>query len=308
MNIDTLGLQGFVAIAEQGGFTKAAETLHITQTALSRRLQNLEAELGVKLVERTTRSVALTRLGQDFLPQARRLLSELTLALTEIQQTGRAQRGDVSLACVPTVGVQFLPRVIQEYSARYPQNRIKILDHSSADVADAVLRREAEFGIHIGGTQHTELLGVPLFEDQFVLICRDDHALARKQTVSWSQLASHPLIFAGEASGNRPLLEGALLPEGITLQSYYEVQRSSTAVGLVAEGVAAAVVPGLAVQKGAYPRIRVVRLVEPAVSRTLALVSRKTAALSPAAQALYDMIRDRAEPSLRGVARREPSR
>jgi DNA-binding transcriptional LysR family regulator len=294
MNIDTLGLQGFVAIAEQGGFTKAAETLHITQTALSRRLQNLEAALGVKLVERTTRSVALTRLGQDFLPQARRLLGELTLALTEIQQTGRAQRGDVSVACVPTVGVQFLPRVIQEYSARYPQNRIKILDHSSADVVDAVLRREAEFGIHIGGAHQAELMGVPLFDDHFVLICRDDHALAGKRTASWKQLASHPLIFAGEASGNRPLLESALLPEGIVFQAYYEVQRSSTAVGLVAEGVAAAVVPALAVQKGAYPRIRVVRLVEPVVSRTLALVSRRTAALSPAAQGLYDMIRDRA--------------
>ncbi len=292
MNIDTLGLQGFVAIAEQGGFTKAAETLHITQTALSRRLQNLEAELGVRLVERTTRSVALTRLGRDFLPQARRLLMELTLALTEIQKTGRAQRGDVCIACVPTVGVQFLPRVIQEYSARFPQNRIKILDHSSAGVAEAVLRREAEFGIHIGGTHPAELANVPLLRDHFVLICRDDHALARRRGVPWKELAPHPLILAGEVSGNRPLLEGALLPGGVALQSYYEVQRSSTAVGLVAAGVAAAVVPALAVQKGAYPRIRVVPLVEPRVSRTLALVSRRTAELSPAARALYDLIRD----------------
>ena len=69
MKIDTLGLQAFVAIAEQGGFQKAAETLFITQTALSRRLQNLEALLEVKLVERTTRSVALTVLGAEFLPQ-----------------------------------------------------------------------------------------------------------------------------------------------------------------------------------------------------------------------------------------------
>ena len=76
----------------------------------------------------------------------------------------------------------------------------------------------------------------------------------------------------------------------VALRSHYEVQRSSTAVGLVAQGVAAAIVPRLAVQKGAYPTIKVVALTDPPVSRTLVLVSRKTSQLSPAARALYDMI------------------
>ena len=151
MNLDTLGLEAFLAIAEQGRFHKAARELHITQTALTRRLQNFEALLGVKLVERTTRSVALTEIGRAFLPQARRLLSELTAALVEIRETGKAQRGDVTIACVPTVGIQFLPRILKEYAARHPSNRIKVLDHASSDVVAAVLRREAEFGIHIAG-------------------------------------------------------------------------------------------------------------------------------------------------------------
>jgi DNA-binding transcriptional LysR family regulator len=294
MKLDTLGLQAFVAIAEQSSFQKAADTLYISQTALTRRLQNFEALLGVKLIERTTRSVAMTQLGSDFLPQARRLLSELEYAMTEIHKTGSAQRGDVSIACVPTVGVQYLPRIIQEYAARYPQNRIKILDHASSGVANAVIRREAEFGINIGGPHHPELTSVPLLRDRFVVICRDDHPLARRRTVSWRQLAAYPLIFAGEVSGNRPLLDAALGTPSVPLQSQYEVQRSSTAVGLVARGVAAAVVPSLAIQKGSYPSIKVLALNEPVVSRTLVLVSRKTAQLSPAAQALYDMIRKQA--------------
>ena len=90
MKLDTLGLQAFVAIAEQSSFQKAADALYITQTALTRRLQNFEAQLGVKLIERTTRSVAMTQLGSDFLPQARRLLSELEYAMTEIHKTGSA--------------------------------------------------------------------------------------------------------------------------------------------------------------------------------------------------------------------------
>jgi DNA-binding transcriptional LysR family regulator len=297
MKIDTLGLQAFVAIAEQGGFQKAAETLFITQTALSRRLQNLEALLEVKLVERTTRSVALTVLGAEFLPQARRLLADLSNALVEIQKTGRAQRGDVAIACVPTVGVRYLPHIIRDYSARYPDNRIKILDHASSGVAEAVIRREAEFGINIGGPHQPELTSVPILQDRFALICRDDHPLASRRSLAWRQLAPYPLIFAGEVSGNRPLLDAALGTRSVTLQSHFEVQRSSTAVGLVAEGVAAAVVPTLAIQKGAYPRIKVVALTDPVVSRTLALVSRKNSHLSPAAQALYDTIEKRAKPA-----------
>ena len=290
MKIDTLGVQAFLAIATHRNFRRAAAELHITQTALSRRLQTLEAYLGVKLVERTTRSVELTRIGREFLPRGQRLLGELETALTEIRETGRALRGDVSIACVPTIGVRYLPRVIQEYSARYPDNRIKVLDHSSYGVADAVLRREAEFGINVAGSHDAGLVSVPLVRDRFVVICRDDHPLAARKRLSWGQLESHPLIFAGHVSGNRPLLDLALAADSPRLRAYYEVQRSSTALGLVAEGVGAAVVPNLAVQKDAYPRIRVVALVDPVVSRSLVLVSPRNSHLSPAAQALYDML------------------
>jgi DNA-binding transcriptional LysR family regulator len=292
MKLDTLGVEAFIAIADQGSFQKAARAVHITQTALTRRLQNLEGLLGVKLVERTTRSVALTRIGRDFLPQARRLLADLTNALVELRETGKAQRGDVTLACVPTVGVQYLPRIIQTYAARFPHNRIKILDHASSGVVDAVLRREAEFGIHIGGARHPELDTAPLLKDQFVLVCRKDHPLAKAKSLAWKQLESHPLIFVGAESGNRPLLDTAL--GGRRLRAHYEVQRSSTALGLVAAGVGAAVVPSLALQKGTYPELRVVPLTDPVVSRSLVLVSRRGAHLSPAAQALYDLLREAA--------------
>lgn len=291
MKIDTLGVQAFIAIADHANFGKAADALHISQTALTRRLQNLEAYLGATLVERTTRTVALTKMGSDFLPQCRRLIGELAAALREVRETGKALRGDVSIACVPTAGVRYLPRIIERYSARYPDNRIKVLDHASSGVAAAVLRREAEFGINIAEAHHAELVAVPLLRDRFVLICRDDHLLAARKSVPWRGLQQHRLIFAGADSNNRPLLDAALGGGGVALTPFYEVQRSSTAVGLVAAGVAAAVVPALAVQPGAYPRIRVIALTAPAVFRDLVLITRKAAQLSPAAQALYDLIR-----------------
>src|SRR5580698_3665625 len=294
MKVDTLGVQDFIAVADHTGFQRAADELHISQTAVTRRLQNLESHLGVKLIERTTRNVALTAIGSDFLPQARRLVSELANALDEIAESGKARRGDVSIACVPTAGIQFLPRIIQEYSSSHPDNRITILDHSSSAVADAVVRREAELGINLAQTHHPDLIGNRLLTDQFVLICRDDHPLANKKSVAWKQLASYPLIFAGEANANRSVLDQELGSSKVKLQLFYEVQRSSTALGLVAEGVAAAVVPRLAMQKGTYPRLRAVTLLDPVISRSLVLIMRSSAHLSPAAQALYELIKRRA--------------
>ena len=98
------------------------------------------------------------------------------------------------------------------------------------------------------------------------------------------------MIFTGEGSSNRPVLDRALSEVSLALRAYYEVRRSSTAVGLVAAGVGIAVVPRLAMQRGAYPNIRIIALADPVVSRKLALVARRAAHLSPAAQALYDMI------------------
>jgi DNA-binding transcriptional LysR family regulator len=295
MKIDTLGVQAFLAIADQGSFGRAADSLHITQAALSRRVQNLEAFLGVRLVERTTRSVSLTRVGEDFLPQARRLLTDLASALLEIRESGRAFRGDVTIACVPTVGVHYLPHIVQQYAALHPQNRLRILDHSSSGVAAAVLRREAEFGINMQGAGHPELTSIPLLEDHMVLVCRDDHALAPKRQLAWKELEPHAVILPGNESGNRPHLDMALERRKVKLRAFYEVQRSSTAVGMVAKGVGVAVVPALAVQSDAYPRLRVIPLVDPVVSRRIVLVSRTNAQLTPAAQALHDLIRRRSE-------------
>jgi DNA-binding transcriptional LysR family regulator len=291
MKLDTLGVQALIAIADEGTFLRAAAALHISQTALTRRLQNLEAALGVKLVERTTRSVALTQLGRDFLPRARHLIADLGAALAEIRDTGRSLRGDVTIACIQTVSVNYLPESVQRYAALHPENRIRILDNPSGEVAAAVLRREAEFGINMQGPSHPELASVPFLQDRFVLVCRDDHPLARKRSVAWKQLEPHPMILAGHESGTRPLIELAVRRRNVKWRPFYEVQRSSTALGMVAKGVGATIVPGIAMEKDAYPRLRAIPLVDPVVSRTLVLLSRAHAHLSPAAQALYDLIR-----------------
>jgi len=288
--LDILGIQAFVAIAQFRSFSRAAKSLFITQAALSRRLQNLENELEIALVERTTRQVQLTEVGLAFLGQSRRLLGELEASVREVKETGKAQRGDITVACVPTVGIRFLPDAIQAYAKSHPGNRIRILDHSSASVTNSVLSREAEFGIVIASERLQGLRSVPLMKDRYLFACRDDHPLARRAKVTWKLLEQFPMILPGQVNGNRSIVELELAHVGISLQSHFEVQRSSTAVGLVAKGVAAAIVPELAIEKGTYPRVKTIPVTNPTIFRSLSLVSRQNAVLSPAAQAFYDLI------------------
>jgi DNA-binding transcriptional LysR family regulator len=294
MKPDVLGLQAFVSIATLGSFARAADELFLTSPALTRRLGNLESQLGVKLLERTTRSVSLTQAGADFLPRARQLLDELALAFNEISTSGRSRSGTVTLACVPTVGVQFLPALLREYGRVHPGNRVRILDHSSHGVGEAVQKREAEFGISMADAHFSDLDSTPVLRDRFALVCRKDHPLARRARLRWEDLREHPLIVPGAGSGNRPLLDAALGPLGVQLPAAYEVQRSATAVGLVAEGLGAAIVPQLSIQAGSYPQLRIIELDAPAIERTFVLLRRKGSVLSPPAQALHDLVLQRA--------------
>jgi DNA-binding transcriptional LysR family regulator len=290
MKIDVIGVQAFVALAEHLSFRLASASLFISQAAMTRRLQNLEAHLGVALVERSSRRCALTHVGQEFLPQARRLLTELESSLAQIRRTGELRGGDVTLACVPTVGVRYLPRVLEGYARAHPDNRVVVLDHSAAGVAQAVLSREAEFGITIAGPLPTGLTSQLLLKDHFVVVCPRGHAFARAARVSWAQLAGHRLILPGRGSSNRPLLD-ARLPAEAPLRAHYEVQRSATALGMAVAGVGLAVVPSLAIQEGVYPMLAVVPLVQPVVQRGFVLLRREGSVLSPAAQALAQLVR-----------------
>jgi DNA-binding transcriptional LysR family regulator len=295
MKLDVLGLEAFVAIAATGSFARAADLLNVTSPALTRRLANLEAQLQVQLLERTTRAISLTPAGENLLPRARHLLDELSTTFRELSARGQAQRGTVTLACVPTVGVRFLPALLREYSRHYPDNRVRILDHTSYGVAQAVQMREAEFGISMADAQFSELDTVPVLKDRIALICRRDHPLASRRKLKWSDLRAYPLIVPGPGSSNRPVLDAALGPLNLQLSARYEVQRSATAVGLVAQGLGAAIVPALSVEKDAYPQLRLIALEEPVVERTFVTLRRRASVLSGAAQALYDLILRHAE-------------
>lgn len=290
MEYDLQDIKSFVKIAELGSFHEAAETLHLSQPALTRRIKKLEQGLGTPLLDRTTRRVSLTSVGRDFLPKARRVLDDLEDSIMSIRELAERQTGQVTLACIPTAAFYFLPSVIRLYNEQYPKIRIRLLDLSANEGLEAVLRGEADFGINMMSGQHPDIEFLSLVNEPFVLACRRDHPLASREAVRWAELADYRLIGVGRLSGNRMLLDHALAGLSWRPKWFYEVQHLSTSLGMVEAGLGVSAVPSLAMPAADHPTLVSVPLIEPVVNRSLGLVRRRGASLSPAADKFVSIL------------------
>ena len=291
MKIDFDGVQAFVAVAELGGFNKASRELHITQTALTRRLQKLEGYLGLRLLDRTTRRVELTAVGREFLPQARALVQDMTAAVERLKDMSQRATGHITLACIPSMTTHVLPGLIRAYAQAHPGNRIRLLDGSSNEVRSAVLARQAEIGIAVQGEKHPDLAETVLLADPLVFICRTPHPLQARKSVRWSDLRDTELVTVSSFVATRVFMDYQLARRGIRLQGHYEVQHHATAVNLVAAGVGAAVLPSSTFREGDRPGVRKIALTDPLVRRKVVLIRLRHASLSPAAEAFWELVR-----------------
>lgn len=291
MKIDFDGIQAFVTVAELGGFHKAAERLSITQTALTRRVQKLEAYLDLKLLDRTTRFVKLTPVGEEFLPQARAIVHELSVAVTRLKDKSKHSTGNFTLSCVPTMAAYILPNLIKLYAETFPKNRIRLVDATSYQVREAVLANQAEVGISIHGEKHPNLVETELFEDPLMFFCRENHPLSKKKSVSWADMSDASLIVVSNFVATRVFMDYQLAKRGISLTGAYEVQHHATAINLVAAGVGCSILPSSSC--GENDRTGVIRipLIDPVVKRKVVLIQRKGSTLSPAASAFCDVLK-----------------
>lgn len=290
MKVDFDGVQAFVAVAELGGFSRAARELHLTQTALTRRVQKLEAYLGLKLLDRTTRRVALSTVGREFLPQARALVQDMTSAVERLKDMSRLGSGQLALACIPSMSSHVLPGLIRQYAQAHPDNRIRLHDGSSTEVRQAVLDGQADLGIALHGEPHPDLEERRLFSDPLVFLCRTPHPLEQASAVRWSDLRDTELIGVSSFMATRVFMDYQLAKRGIRLQGRYEVQHHATAINLVAAGVGAAILPSSTFQPGDRPGVRKIPLTHPVVRRQVVLLQRRDHALSPAALAFRRLI------------------
>ena len=290
INFDLSELQAFIAVAERGSFRAAAEDIHLSAPALSRRIERLETSLGVRLFERTTRKVGLTSLGRVFLERARAALDDLESAMLGIADIATTRSGRVTVACVPSAATHFLPMVVRSFAARYPGVRLRIVDESLNQVLSSVVSGESDFGISFMNARVPEVDFEPIHSDPFVLAVPRTHALARRRVVTWADLGSERLIAAARSSGNRQLIDDALARAGLQPAIALEVGHIATLLGMVDAGLGVAVVPRLALP-ARHASLVGITLRQPAVSRSLGVVTRRGDALKPAAEVFRTHLR-----------------
>lgn len=293
-------LRAFVTVGELQSFAAAAQALHLSQPALSRRISHLEGLLGVRLFDRTTRSVSLTVLGQQFLGEVRGLVQDLDRSVLSLRDAAELEAGDVTVGCVFSAVHHFLPPVIRAFRDKYPRVLVRIIEEGADEVLASVKHGEADFAINYIGMQDPDVSFTPLLKEPYVLACPVGHPLAKRRSIQWAELAQYPLARVSHASRNRLFIDQALAELPPLPRPIIEVRHVSTLIGLVESGLGLAVVPKLTVPQGPG-RIVGVRLENPAVSRTLALVQRQGRSLSPAAGAFAEMLTEAGRATLKTV-------
>ena len=293
MNFDLADLRAFIAVADQGSFIAAAQALHLSQPALSRRVDKLEQALGLKLFDRTTRRVELNAMGRNFIPRARHVLNELENALLGMTEISDRLRGQVTVACIPSAVSAFVAQGLSEFHRQFPRIRVNLIDDTATNVLLAVARAEADFGISYLGTQEPDLEFDPLIEEDFVLACPIEHPLAKRKTVTWSEMAEHESVMLAQGTGNRLLIDQALSGDAKRKPSQVwscEVRHVPALISLIESGIGIGALPRFSIPQTPHGRLVAVKLIEPQVVRMIGVIKPRGRPLTAAAQALRDLL------------------
>lgn len=278
INYDFSDLEAFLAVKETGSFNLAAERLNLSQSAVTRRVQKLETALDTVLFERTTREVRPTLSAKRLQARAEAILDdarETTLAMRDESVAFAYQRNTlVTVAVIPTVVKLILPNAIRRFREEGYSARFRFLDHTANDVAEAVAKGEADFGICSIPELEPNTQFEPLFDDQVVLALPVSHPLNAESQVAWTDIAGEDLIVPARGTGNRLLIDEAMARAGLPLSWSYEVRRSTTALDFVAEGISLALLPRSAVESLYDKRVTYKPVVNPTILRPVGILCR----------------------------------
>lgn len=295
MNVTLRQLQAFVLVAQTRSFTQAARGMHITQSALSLLIRELESVLDARLVNRTTRSISLTDVGEEFLPSAQHVLAELQHAIGNVDKLLAKERGRVIVAAPLVLSGTLLPDIFVSFRERYPGIQLLLKDTLPDHVLPLVRAGAADLGIGTFHKTQDDLSRVLLFRESLVAVFARTHALAHqgrkeRKHLRWSDLEGEPVLTLPRGSIFRDLAEQGFAAAGLTLEPALEASYVGTLLGMVRAGLGVAIVPGYATALGDRASLSWKRLERPVVEREVVMVHRNTTALSPAAQAFADHV------------------
>ncbi|PKE31849.1 LysR family transcriptional regulator [Rahnella sp. AA] len=293
MNYSLRQLRVFVAISRYGSFSRAGEAIGLSQSAISHSMKELEAEMGVRLLDRTTREVVLTDAGMRLANRVEPLLDELHAMLLDTRSFGTQHNGRVRIASSQTISAQLMPQCIARGEQQYPDIRVLLRDQAQQLVLSSVRNAEVDFGIVIDPGESTDLDCEPILHEPFLLLCREDHPFAGLPVVEWQALNGSKLVLQDYASGSRVLIDGALKSQKVKAEIAQEIGHPATLFPMVEAGIGISVLPALALPMPEGSPL-VIKILVPEINRVLMLVKRKNRSLSPAAQAIWQVVKEQA--------------
>lgn len=238
MNISIRQLTAFITVADNGSFTRASDQMHLTQSAVSGLIKELESSLGIVLFDRTTRQLSLSAVGRHLLPQARRVLNEMHLFENEASSLTSLAQGQVRLA-VSQFAASSMPAVIAQFSQTYPDISVSLLDCSAENVLQHIQNIEVDLGVgtELGFMEMDDDISTDLlYELPFCVVMPEEHVLAQRSEIVWQDLLETPLITL-----QGPFIEQVTteLDEAVAAhiqQARYKVNFMSTALEMTRQG------------------------------------------------------------------------
>jgi DNA-binding transcriptional LysR family regulator len=295
MNPTLRQMRAFVALAKTGNFTLAAQSMHVTQSALSGLIKELEQTLDAKVVDRSTRRITLTEIGRELYPLFSQMIDDLDGALANVADHTRLKKGIVRIAAPQLLSCTLLPQAIAAYRATYPDIEVRLGDTAVENVITRVLSGEADLGIGPEREPAPPLDARPLFEMPFSLVFPKGHELEAKPRVTWQDLARYPLISL-QGQFTERLLDDvhASLREApgkpLALKPANEVTFMTTALAMASAGLGVTVCLPYAEPLATLYGLVMRQLEEPVLTRRFFVYTRPGRSLSPAAESFIEFL------------------
>lgn len=284
-------LRVFARVAQEGGFTRAAQSLRLSQPAVSKAVRELERQTGVPLLERAGRATRLTAAGEALFVRARELFTVEQSAEEELRALRGLDGGVLRVGASTTVATYLLFPYLARFRATNPRVELRVASANTRAIARALIERRLDVALVEGPVSHPQIAVVPWREDELVLIVPPTHRLASKRSIPLRELSDEPFIVREPGSGTRKVAERALAAHGVTPKVTLQLGSTEAIKQAVAAGLGLAFVSRFAVEDQVkLGRITAVGIREAALGRMLTELRLRGRAIGPGAAAFRRLL------------------
>ena len=279
----------FLEVAKQGSFRAAADNLATSQSAVSARIKKLEDYLGVKLLDRSTRSVSLTAQGLRLYASAQSAYLELSDIESVLLQEASLSRGEVSLAVVPSVAQAEIPELLAQFRQQHPGIVLRLVDVDSQRGLAMLANGDADLAIVSASAQDKHLTFEPMFWDECLVLLPRQHPLGTRKKIALRDLQKFPLMVTPSGTTLRMMLEEEFSQRDLRLAPSQQISYIPTLIKMVATGFGLGIAPGRALKAFAHQECEL-RPLKEKIGWTVGIARRTSKAESPACTALREFL------------------